>query len=136
MCGRAGRRGMDDKGNIFILMGDKQYIPNRDGLVRMLKGVGTKVQSKFRINYKTIISFYSRNLKNIVDFFKDSFLENNKIIETPENMKRQEELTKLVEVVQKVKCEKSSEDVPPIEDYFNCKSKLNEVKRNIFEVYT
>jgi len=83
MCGRAGRRGIDQTGHIFLLMGDKQYPPKGTDIGDMMKGGGTQVESKFRLSYRTLISFLSRNVKDIFEFFKESFLENNKILIMP-----------------------------------------------------
>ena len=47
MCGRAGRRGKDEKGNVFILLGDKRNPPLSTDLEKMINGEGDKVESKF-----------------------------------------------------------------------------------------
>jgi antiviral helicase SKI2 len=92
MCGRAGRRGIDQIGHIFLLMGDKKTPPLASDMCNMMGGKGTHVESKFRLSYRTIISFLSRNIKNIMEFFKESYLENNKIMIMPETMKEINEI--------------------------------------------
>ena len=75
MCGRAGRRGIDSIGNVFLLFSEKVHENDKEEVVTMLKGTGTQVESKFRLSYKTIVSFLSRNIKNINSFLRESFLE-------------------------------------------------------------
>ena len=43
----------------------------------MLEGKGNKVLSKFRMCYRILLSFLTRNIKEMNEFFRDSFLENN-----------------------------------------------------------
>ena len=57
MCGRAGRRGIDEKGYVFILMGDKKILPDVILFKKMVSPQGTTIQSQFRLSYKTIINF-------------------------------------------------------------------------------
>ena len=58
MCGRAGRRGIDTIGNVFMLLTDKtSQDSDAEEIINMLKGKGTEVESKFRLCYRTIIAF-------------------------------------------------------------------------------
>ena len=94
MCGRAGRRGIDKIGNIFILLTELTNKDEKKEVLAMLEGKGTKVSSKFRICYRTLLSFYSRNIKDMNEFFRESFLESNMaqkipgIIENIENQRK------------------------------------------------
>lgn len=99
MCGRAGRRGIDDKGHAFILLGDKTNPPKADDLATMMRDGGTIVESRFRLSYKTILSILSRDIKEINQFFKESYLENKKMEHMPkafiEKNKTQEDIRSL-----------------------------------------
>lgn len=70
----------------------------------MLRGLGTQVESKFRLSYRTIISFLSRNIKNIMEFFKESYLENNKIMIMPETIKKIGDLKTELMKLDKISC--------------------------------
>jgi antiviral helicase SKI2 len=58
MSGRAGRRGIDVSGNVYILcfepLGKNQIKKIKD----LLKGEGNDLESKFRLSYRIILSFY------------------------------------------------------------------------------
>ena len=104
MCGRAGRRGIDSIGNVFLLFSEKVQENDKSEMLDMLKQTGTQVESKFRLSYKTIVSFLSRNIKNINSFLKESFLENLNIKEIPTIKKDIEDKKGKLKEVQSVKC--------------------------------
>jgi antiviral helicase SKI2 len=87
MCGRAGRRGKDKIGNVYILLTELSNKNEKEDILYMLEGKGTEVASKFRICYKTLLSFYSRNIKDMNEFFRESFLESNLTQKIPEKIK-------------------------------------------------
>ena len=108
MCGRAGRRGIDSIGNVFLLFSDKVQENDKGEILNMLKQTGTQVESKFRLSYKTIVSFLSRNIKNINSFLKESFLENLNIKEIPTIKKDIEDRKVKLKEFQNAKCVNSS----------------------------
>ena len=77
MSGRAGRRGVDKFGNVFIICSRSQSKEEIEYIKNLLKGEGNNLESKFRLSYRIILSFYHNNLKNINDFFKESFHQSN-----------------------------------------------------------
>ena len=107
MCGRAGRRGIDEYGNIFIVY---TYPPGKNEVKRFKKiliGQGNDLESKFRLTYRIVLSFYHRNLKNIKDFFTESFHESFNVERKPERLK---EINKLKEEIRNkngIKCLKN-----------------------------
>ena len=86
MCGRAGRRGIDTIGNVYILLTELTNKDEKEEVLGMLEGKGTNVVSKFRICYRTLLSFYSRNIKDMNEFFRESFLESNLTQKIPEKI--------------------------------------------------
>ena len=86
MCGRAGRRGIDKIGNVYILLTELTNKDEKEEVLGMLEGKGTNVVSKFRICYRTLLSFYSRNIKDMTEFFRESFLESNLTQKIPEKI--------------------------------------------------
>jgi antiviral helicase SKI2 len=133
MCGRAGRRGIDSIGHIFILIGDKKYPPKKDDIVGMMKGGGDEVESKFRLSYKTIIQFLSRNNKDIMTFFKESFLENNLIMMRPDILNKINHLKEEISKMEKISCFYIDDDRFII-DYIENQNKILDIRRNIFIV--
>ena len=87
MCGRAGRRGIDKIGYVYILLTELTNKDEKEEVLYMLEGKGTEVVSKFRICYRTLLSFYSRNIKDMNEFFRESFLESNLTQKIPEKIK-------------------------------------------------
>jgi antiviral helicase SKI2 len=132
MCGRAGRRGIDTIGNIFLLLGDKQNPPNSTDLVTMLRGSGDHVESKFRLSYKTIISFLSRNIKNIYEFFKESYLENKKLVIMPEVVKRVNSLKEQLANYKKFECIYLGESDQYMRDYLSLNQDIIKIRKKLF----
>ncbi len=130
MCGRAGRRGNDDKGHVFLMLGDKYTIPTKDNIVNMCKGSGTSVSSKFRLSYKTIICFLFRKIKDIVSFFKESYIENSTFISMPLIRKKIEDGEKKLNQCQKIDC---MYDIESIGDYYECNFNLEKIRSKLFE---
>jgi superfamily II RNA helicase len=135
MCGRAGRRGIDSQGNIFLMMGDKKFVPQPLEIISMLKGMGTQVESKFRLSYKTIISFLSRNVKNILEFFKESYLENNKLMIMPQTIKKINELKDDILNMGKIQCLYEEEGEEFIKKYYEDFLIMKETRKILFSVY-
>lgn len=133
MCGRAGRRGVDDKGHIYLVMGDKTQAPQDYDVSKMMKGTGTHVESKFRLTYKTIINFLSRNIKDIMEFFKDSYLENNKTMIMPEIMNNLREIEQQLLSKEQINCIEIDSD-EYIRDYVNCFEEMKTVRKNLYKV--
>ena len=129
MCGRAGRRGKDDKGYIFIIIVDKNTEVEPTKIIKMASGSGTVVESQFRLSYKVIINFFFRNLKNIVQFFKESYIENSTFISMPKIKKRIEELTEIANNLNKIECKN---DIETISEYYSTSLNLNKCRNKLF----
>ena len=93
MCGRAGRRGIDSIGNVFIIVSDIANKNEDEEIIHMLKGEGTDVKSKLRLSYKTFLSFASGAQKNMKLFVQESFLESRNALSLPHKMKELKMLT-------------------------------------------
>jgi antiviral helicase SKI2 len=133
MCGRAGRRGIDSIGNIFLLLGDKQNPPHSNELISMLKGYGDHVESKFRLSYKTIISFISRNIKNIYEFFKESYLENKKLVIMPDIVKKLNSLKEQLSNYKKFECVYLGENEDYMRDYLKLTEDIKKARKKLFK---
>ena len=129
MCGRAGRRGKDDKGYIFILITDKNAQLEPMKLIKMASGSGTIVESKFRLSYKVIVNFFYRNIKNIVQFFKESYIEHSTFISMPKIQKRIEELTEKKKNLKSIKCKN---DIESMTDYYMASLNVRKCRKQLY----
>lgn len=135
MCGRAGRRGIDEKGNIFILLGDKTIPMRADQIHNMMKDGGTVVESRFRLSYKTIISILSRDIKEINQFFKESFMENKKMSSMQDSINKKNSLNSKLKGLDKISCiyDTFGNDFQYIQKYYDINMKLKKTKTSLWE---
>ena len=128
MCGRAGRRGIDTIGNVFILLSELSNDNEMDDVIGMLEGKGDDVVSKFRLCYRTLLSFFSRNLKDMNRFFRESFLESNMAQKIPEKLAEIETLKSKQKMLSIMNCPYESDYVEnkKKQDINNDDSKNNE----------
>ena len=142
MCGRAGRRGIDTIGNVYILLGERTQDSDSTDIIGMLKGKGTQVESKFRLCYRTIIAFLSRNIIDINDFFKESFLENLNIKEIPKIQQEIADMKKNLSDIEDIHCQYTNDEsemnkfihlteqmMRNNEILFSCQSIRNKIKK-------
>ena len=131
MCGRAGRRGIDKIGHIYLILIESKNNESKE-IIDMLKGIGTEVESKFRLCYRTIISFYSRNIKGINEFFEESFLESRSAKEFPKIMEEMEILKIKAENLKKsIDC-KEEKNLLNIEKYFELQNQIEDCNLTLF----
>ena len=119
MSGRAGRRGVDKFGNVFIICSCSQSKKEIEKIKNILKGEANNLESKFRLSYRIILSFYHKNFKNINDFFKESFHQSHNNEIKPEKLKEIDDLELKIKKNNKIKCDKeknSKERLFDIED--------------------
>ena len=132
MCGRAGRRGIDKIGNVFILLTELTNKNEKEEVLSMLEGKGTEVVSKFRICYRTLLSFYSRNIKDMNEFFRESFLESNLTQKIPEKIKEIEYQKMMKNRFTRMDCSYCSKGVANNKDILQNESNINnENEQNI-----
>lgn len=72
MAGRAGRRGIDEKGFVYALIDPKYY--NRDEVRKTLLGNIEPLRSHFAFSYSSILNLYSKHTKSeIIELCQKSF---------------------------------------------------------------
>ncbi|KAH8584535.1 mRNA translation inhibitor SKI2 SFII helicase [Cryptosporidium sp. chipmunk genotype I] len=83
MSGRAGRRGIDTFGNVFIFNSSHETIPECIDIVKMMLNTYLPVQSKFRLTYQMILQLSCRHSLTIEDMMTKSFKEMFRSINLP-----------------------------------------------------
>ena len=131
MCGRAGRRGIDKIGNVFILLNEISNENEKEEIIEMLEGKGTEVASKFRICYRTLLSFFSRNIKDMNEFFRESFLESDITQKIPEKIEKIEVLKALQKKYGKLDCIYESQTYEIKKELDNKYLNHNNINKNI-----
>lgn len=129
MCGRAGRRGIDSCGKVFIIYSQPQGKSQITKLKNILKGEGIDLESKFRLSYRIILSFFHRNLKNIDDFFKESFHESHSLEIKPEREKEINKLKCEIKKKHKIRCIKNGSNNNEYEENL-CEEKLIDIEQS------
>ncbi|KAK6589055.1 mRNA translation inhibitor SKI2 SFII helicase [Cryptosporidium xiaoi] len=83
MAGRAGRRGIDTFGNVFIFNSSHETIPECIDIVKMMLNTYLPVQSKFRLTYQMLLQLSCRHSLRIEDMMTKSFKEMFRAINLP-----------------------------------------------------
>lgn len=115
MAGRAGRRGLDDEGSVFLLCGDEP--PDQRELTEILTHKAERLSSRFRVTLAMILQLrrFSQSGVSVEDVLGRSFLENGRALRRPglrrDLVKRREELEGLAET----RC--LHPGAPPMADY-------------------
>ncbi|AFZ81204.1 DEAD/DEAH box helicase domain-containing protein [Theileria equi strain WA] len=113
MAGRAGRRGLDSFGSVYIFCSDDP--PDLQDLTAMMIEKSTRLESRFRITYNMLLQIQSRDHMNITEMMLKSFREREKMKNIPifkrDSSKKKQELLSLP----KIECFYGE---PSIEDYY------------------
>ena len=76
MSGRAGRRGLDEKGTVILFVKDPTKLPPFMKMNQMLDHKGKQLESKFKITYRIILNLLTSKEMDASEMMKRSFLEN------------------------------------------------------------
>jgi len=74
MSGRAGRRGLDDKGVIIHLLSLYRDIPSMVEMRNMMNGKVQHIESKFSLNYQFILKMIITGQTNLLNFIETSLM--------------------------------------------------------------
>eukprot|EP00933_Yihiella_yeosuensis_P029560 TRINITY_DN2317_c2_g1_i1.p1 TRINITY_DN2317_c2_g1~~TRINITY_DN2317_c2_g1_i1.p1 ORF type:complete len:1128 (-),score=268.79 TRINITY_DN2317_c2_g1_i1:37-2925(-) len=83
MAGRAGRRGLDDEGFVYLLSGDTP--PDQKQITRMMTHKAEPLNSRFRITFAMILQLkrFAHSGVRVEDLLGRSFLENARAVRRP-----------------------------------------------------
>jgi len=135
MSGRAGRRGLDDKGTVIIFFGDVRHLPSSMSLKNIVDHKGEQLESKFRLTYGTIFNLLLAKDINVIDVMRRSFVEHGKTTAMPVQKKKLEDLKLKSQLLKKeLQCiyQKSPEQLPPIEDYYDDIRSLQDLTHDLW----
>ncbi|MBD3182270.1 DEAD/DEAH box helicase [Candidatus Poribacteria bacterium] len=85
MAGRAGRRGIDDKGFVYACV-NPEYDDYED-VKGVVEGDIEKIESQFNLSYSSVLNLYDKHRDNIYEVCKSS-LNNYQNIKTLKNLER------------------------------------------------
>ena len=88
MSGRAGRRGLDEKGNVIIIAKDPGNLPEAEEMIRMMDYPGEHLVSKFKVTYQIILNLYNSKDINVQEMMRQSFMEDPKFKEFTSNIQK------------------------------------------------
>jgi len=83
MSGRAGRRGLDEKGTVIIYVQDPTKLPTPMKLGSIIDHRGHDLESKFRMTYRVILNLLTSKDLDAAEMMKRSFHENYRFIQLP-----------------------------------------------------
>ncbi|KAJ3078111.1 hypothetical protein HK102_004726, partial [Quaeritorhiza haematococci] len=128
MSGRAGRRGLDDTGVVMIVCNDE--LPDPTSLNKMLLGNPTKLESQFRLTYNMILNLLRVEALKVEEMIKRSFSENVTQKLLPEQQKKFDESTKVLQTLKKLDCTICK---PDIDAYYDASSRIVNVNHELRE---
>lgn len=88
MSGRAGRRGLDDKGNVVLFMNEVNWLPYLSDMKKIVDHKGESLQSKFKMTYEIILNLLTAKDIDVIEMMKRSFYENSKFSMIPKKNKQ------------------------------------------------
>ncbi|KAL4438757.1 hypothetical protein ABPG74_013430 [Tetrahymena malaccensis] len=135
MSGRAGRRGLDTKGNVILFIDSIEKLPSKNDLNIIMDTKGQYLESKFKITYETIINLLNSNVLNVIDMMKKSYQENHKYAQLPNNIKKIKELKQKYLELKNMKCKLQPPGIDelPIEEYIKNSQIMRTLNKNYLQ---
>lgn len=127
MAGRAGRRGKDPIGFVYIMC--KNDVPEEGELRQMSMGKGVKLESKFRLTYNLILStLRTRERMKIESVLEKSFLEHDGQKKLPDLIAQQNVLKNRIKEFKTDDCVECEKDLNQFcYDYLDYKNYIKEL---------
>ncbi|KAL4466349.1 hypothetical protein ABPG72_001027 [Tetrahymena utriculariae] len=138
MSGRAGRRGLDLKGNVIVLVTEPKRLPSKMELTKMLDHKGEMLSSKFKITYELIMKLLSSREIDVTEMMKKSYSENDKYSQLPLNLKKTQEVQKKLKDLQQIVCPLKPLTMPtiPIEEFYQITQQMQQANKAYWSTET
>ncbi|PWW75541.1 antiviral helicase [Tuber magnatum] len=127
MAGRAGRRGLDERG-IVILISPMDEAPPAATLKQMLLGEPTRLQSQFRLTYNMILNLFRVEALKIEEMIKRSFSENTSQTLLPKHEQKVQESQEKLKKLQNEDCKTCNLD---LDAFVLAAEELKEVSKGV-----
>ncbi|KRX03094.1 P-loop containing nucleoside triphosphate hydrolase [Pseudocohnilembus persalinus] len=137
MAGRAGRRGLDAKGNVIIFCDDPEKLPQTVDMKQIIAHKGEQIRSKFKITYEVILNKLNSKELNVIDIMRQSFSENEKFSQIPKNLMRIKVLKQDYISLSNIECPyvpKAINNQAPIEDYHDISENLKDLNEELLKI--
>lgn len=132
MSGRAGRRGLDDRGKVIAFFTMERDLPTPIEYEEMCGSKGESLKSKFKMSYSILFNALSSQIVELEDIMKKSFGENTNVLAIKDLKKKRDDLLKALEK-QKVECPfVNIEDNAPIDEYRQTGDQLYDTSSQFF----
>lgn len=128
MAGRAGRRGLDEKG-VVIVMAYNDPLQSAS-FKEVTLGVPTKLQSQFRLTYNMILNLLRIEALKVEEMIKYSFSENSKQTLLPE---QEQMISELQDKLQEVEYYNASEASTGIDNFLKAVVNYRKVTAQMME---
>ncbi|CAE7237607.1 SKI2, partial [Symbiodinium sp. KB8] len=104
MAGRAGRRGLDSEGHVFLLCGDE--VPDQKQITRMMTSKAEPLASRFRVTFAMILQMkrFAESGVRVEDLLGQSFLENARARRRPEARRHLKDRMQQLEALPALQC--------------------------------
>ena len=104
MSGRAGRRGLDTVGTVYLFVANEEQMPDYQSLIAMMTKKSSELRSQFRITFEMLLQFSRQSHLRVEDMMGRSFLESNRAEALPQAHAEISRIKEELRSIPKVNC--------------------------------
>ncbi|KAL0241140.1 hypothetical protein GEMRC1_006375 [Eukaryota sp. GEM-RC1] len=131
ISGRAGRRGLDKEGNVYIVLWLSE-VPDEPTLKGVVRGRPTKLTSQFRVSYNMLLNLLRTKALGIGEMLRLSYYENHLSKMLPSYKNMLQKMKHLLESLPQIECPYGCVDV--IDDYHEINQKVADLDQLMIEL--